>query len=86
MYGSIISGASAAAMAGAVCWLARACFGVETNRWKKFRSNMIKHASHEFIAWYLKNGKKLAEKIENSVLAKAVGKLLLSALEFKWTH
>jgi hypothetical protein len=47
---------------------------------------MIKHASHEFIAWYLKNGKKLAEKIENSVLAKAVGKLLLSALEFKWTH
>ena len=86
MYGSIISGASAAAMAGAVCWLARACFGVETNRWKKFRSNMIKHASHEFIAWYLKNGKRLAEKIKNSVLAKAVGKLLLSALEFKWTH
>jgi hypothetical protein len=87
MYGSIAGGATAAAgMAAAVCWLARACFGVETNRWKKFRSNMIKHASHEFIAWYLKNGRRLAEKIENSVLAKAVGKLLLSALEFKWTH
>jgi hypothetical protein len=87
MIGSIAGGAaSAAGMAAAVCWLARACFGVETNRWKKFRSNMVKHASHEFIAWYLKNGKRLAEKIENSVLAKAVGKLLLSALEFKWTH
>ena len=85
--GSAVGGAAAAAgMAAAVCWLARACFGVETNRWKKFRSNMVKHASHEFIAWYLKNGRRLAAKIENSRLAKAVGKLLLSALEFKWTH
>ena len=87
MIGSIAGGAaSAAGMAAAVCWLARACFGVETNRWKKFRSNMVKHASHEFIAWYLKNGRRLAEKIENSVLAKTVGKLILMGLEFKWTH
>jgi hypothetical protein len=90
MWGAMAGGgaqaAGSVAAAAAVCWLARACFGTETNRWKEFRSNMIKHASHEFIAWYLKNGKKLAEKIENSVLAKAVGKLLLSALEFKWTH
>jgi len=87
MIGSIAGGAaSAAGMAAAVCWLARACFGVETDRWKKFRSNMVKHASHEFIAWYLKNGRRLAEKIENSVLAKTVGKLILMGLEFKWTH
>lgn len=87
MIGSIAGGAaSAAGMAAAVCWLARACFGVETNRWKKFRSNMVKHASHEFIAWYLKNGRRLAEKIKNSVLAKTVGKLILMGLEFKWTH
>jgi hypothetical protein len=87
MIGSIAGGAaSAAGMAAAVCWLARTCFGVETNRWKKFRSNMVKHASHEFIAWYLKNGRRLAEKIENSVLAKTVGKLILMGLEFKWTH
>jgi len=87
MIGSIAGGAaSAAGMAAAVCWLARACFGVETDRWKKFRSNMVKYASHEFIAWYLKNGRRLAEKIENSVLAKTVGKLILMGLEFKWTH
>lgn len=85
--GSAAGGAAAAAgMAAAVCWLARACFGTETNRWKEFRLNMVRHASHEFIAWYLKNGQRLAEKIENSRLAKAVGKLLLGALEFKWTH
>lgn len=86
MYGQIAGAAASAAGFAAVCWLARECFGTDTNRWKKFRSNMIKHASHEFIAWYLKNGRRLAGEIENSVLAKAVGKLLLSALEFKWTH
>ena len=86
MYGQIAGAAASAAGFAAVCWLARECFGTDTNRWKKFRSNMIKHASHEFIAWYLKNGRRLAGKIKNSVLAKAVGKLLLGALEFKWTH
>jgi hypothetical protein len=86
MTGQIAGAAASAAGFAAICWLARECFGTDTNRWKKFRSNMIKHASHEFIAWYLKNGRRLAGEIENSVLAKAVGKLLLSALEFKWTH
>jgi hypothetical protein len=86
MTGQIAGAAASAAGFAAICWLARECFGADTNRWKKFRSNMIKHASHEFIAWYLKNGRRLAEKIENSVLAKAVGKLLLSALELKWKH
>ena len=77
---------SAAAVAAACCWIARACFGTKTNRWMKFRSNMIKHASHKFIAWYCKNGKQIADKIENSVLAKTVGRLILMGLEFKWTH
>jgi hypothetical protein len=86
MYGQIAGAAASAAGFAAVCWLARECFGTGTNRWKKFRSNMIKHASHEFIAWYCKNGKKLAEKIENSVLARTVGRLILLGIEFKWTH
>ena len=87
MYGAIAGAAtSAAAVAAACCWVARACFGTKTNRWMKFRSNMIKHASHKFIAWYCKNGEQLAEKIKNSVLAKAAGGLILMGLEFKWTH
>lgn len=77
---------SAAAVAAACCWIARACFGTKTNRWMKFRSNMIRHASHKFIAWYCRNGKQIADKIENSVLAKTVGRLILMGLEFKWTH
>jgi len=87
MTGAIAGAAtSAAAVAAACCWVARACFGTRTNRWMKFRSNMIKHASHKFIAWYCKNGEQLAEKIENSVLAKAAGRLILMGLELKWKH
>ena len=86
MTGQIAGAAASAAGFAAMCWIARACFGTKTNRWKKFRSNMIKHGSFKFIEWYLKNGKSIAEKIQDSMLAKTVGKLILLGVEFKWTH
>lgn len=83
MYGQIAGGVGMAA-AAAFCWIARACFGSSTDRWKQFRSAMIKNASDSTISWYCRNGEKIAAVIENSSVAKFLGKLTLLGIELKW--
>jgi hypothetical protein len=83
MYGQIAGGVGMAASA-AFCWIARACFGSSTDRWKQFRRAMIKNASDSIISWYCRNGEKIAAVIENSSVAKFLGKLTLLGIELKW--
>jgi hypothetical protein len=83
MIGGIAGGVGAAASA-AFCWIARSCFGSSTDRWKQFRRAMIKDASDSTISWYCRNGEKIAAMIENSRVAKFLGKLTLLGIELKW--
>jgi hypothetical protein len=79
-----VGGAAVSAAAVAACWVARTCFGIKTNRWKQFRNTMFRTGSDSFISWYCRNGRQLAAIIENSSVAKFLGRFTLLGIELKW--
>jgi hypothetical protein len=76
--------AGAAIMAVGLCWIARACYGENNNKWKQFRKSMLRNASDKFISWYCKNGKNVASKINSSALARFVGRIILTGISGTW--
>jgi len=83
MTGQIV-GAAGMAAAAAFCWVARACFGTKTDRWKEFRNSMFRNASDKFISWYCRNGEQVAGLIKISSIAKFLGRIALCILQLKW--
>jgi hypothetical protein len=86
MIGSIAGGAGAAiggAAIAAVCWIARAAFGLETDRWQKFRRAMLRHASDRTIRLYCQHGQSIAATL-TTPLRRLAARLTLRSLEFAW--
>ena len=83
MTGQIV-GAAGMAAAAAFCWVARTCFGTETDRWKQFRNAMFRNAPDKFISWYCRNGEQVAGLIKDSSIAKFLGRITLSVFQLKW--
>lgn len=84
MTGQLIGAAATAAVA--VCWVARACFGEETDRWKQFRTAMFENASDSFVSFYCRNGEKIADAIKGNAVARFIGRVILRGLELRWKH
>jgi len=78
--------AGAAIVAAGMCWIARACYGVDSNKWIQFRNSMLRNGSDKFISWYCKNGKAIGEKISPSPVARFFGRIILSVINGTWIH
>ena len=84
MTGAAIGAAGSAA--AAACWVARACFGTTTDRWKQFRNAMFRKASDKFLAFYIRNGERIANAITGNVIACMIGRTMLRGFELRWKH
>lgn len=76
-------GTQAAAMAYGACWVARAVFGINDDRWLLARHYIVNIGPKWFKNIYLKHGEEFAKKVENSPVLKKILKPLFIYFAFR---
>lgn len=82
--GSYVSAGTTVAVAAAFCWIARAAFGTETDRWVQFRRVMLKGAPDKAISLYCKYGERVAKFVGFCSITRFATRSVLGLLERNW--